>query len=93
MLWPPNGKLTSIEAVTTIEDNCDTAPTITAIGADSPRAVPTDVAVTPAGISVRAFRAGNETQGRTYTLRYVVSDDAGNSVPATTTVHVPHDQR
>ncbi len=92
-LWPPNGKLVSIAPNAIVHDNCDTAPTVTALRASSSTATPADIAVTPTSVSLRAFRAGTETAGRTYAIDYVATDDAGNSATASGTVTVPHSQR
>ncbi len=42
-------------------------------------------------VLLRAERAANGP-GRTYTLRYLVTDRAGNATPATCEVSVPHSQ-
>ena len=40
-----------------------------------------------------AFRGGSETSGRTYTIRFIASDAAGNQTSASASVTVPHDKR
>ncbi|MFY0527284.1 FG-GAP-like repeat-containing protein [Archangium gephyra] len=42
-------------------------------------------------VNLRAERQG-ASDGRVYTVHYVVTDPAGNSAPARCTVHVPHDR-
>lgn len=41
---------------------------------------------------MRAFRNGNETSGRVYTIEYRATDKSGNASTASATVTVPHDQ-
>jgi hypothetical protein len=93
VLWPPNGKLVAITPSATITDNCDAKPTLTLLGATSPTASPTDIVMSDGGLRLRAFRAGTETIGRTYSLEYAITDASGNRATATATVVVPHDQR
>ncbi len=93
VLWPPNGKLVPIAANATVGDNCDTSPSLTVLRATSPTATPTDMATTNTAVTLRAFRRGNELQGRMYTIEYSASDDTGNRATASGVVTVPHDMR
>jgi hypothetical protein len=93
-LWPPNGKLVSIAATPTVKDNCDPHPSFAVVDATSTTAAPGDIVVqAPSSLQLRAFRAGAETAGRTYTIRYTAGDAAGNHATFSANVTVPHDQR
>jgi hypothetical protein len=92
-LWPPNGRLVDITSNVVVEDACDPAPTVELAGVESAAAGPNDVVITEDGVSLRAHRKGNERLGRSYLLRWVARDAAGNAAEATATVVVPHDQR
>jgi len=93
-IWPPNGAMVSIAPTFTVHDNCDAAPAVTIASATSTTAAPADISVTPpTGASVRAFRAGTEKNGRTYTLTYSAVDASGNTSSASASVLVPHDKR
>ena len=41
---------------------------------------------------LRAERAGNNTAGRTYTVKYTATDSSGNQTQTSATVYVPHSQ-
>jgi hypothetical protein len=92
-LWPPNGKLVAVTPVSTVTDNCDAAPRISFVQATSSTGTPNDMVIDGEALSLRAFRAGSETAGRTYTLEYAATDASGNRSTAATTVTVPHDRR
>lgn len=90
-LWPPDGKMVAIASTPSVHDNCDASPAVTVLDATSPTAAPADISVSP--LAVRAFRAGTETAGRTYTVHYAATDASGNRVTGAAAVTVPHDQR
>jgi hypothetical protein len=89
-LWPPNGKMIAIGSAPSVHDNCDASPSVTVIDATSPTAAPADVSLSP--LALRAFRAGTESGGRTYTLTFAATDGAGNRTTTSAIVTVPHDQ-
>jgi hypothetical protein len=85
--------MVSIAPVATVVDNCDPNPKVTAVSATASAGTPSDISVSADAVSLRAFRAGTETGGRTYTIDYAATDAAGNRSTASATVAVPHDQR
>jgi probable HAF family extracellular repeat protein len=100
-LWPPNGKMVSVTVSGTMSDNLSGVNSSTAAFAvrDSYGLVqPTGpVSVASSGaysftISLEARRAGQDKNGRLYTIVVSAQDNAGNASSATTMVIVPHDQ-
>lgn len=91
-LWPPNKKMVKITVSINAQDNTGVAPTVSLVGVTSSAGGTSDISIGADGsISLRATRAGNESQ-RTYTITYKATDGSGNSKTASTTVIVPHDQ-
>lgn len=92
VLWPPNNKMVKITVSINAQDNSNVAPTVSLVGVTSSAGGTSDISIGANGsISLRATRAGNESQ-RTYTITYKATDGSGNSTNASTTVIVPHDQ-
>lgn len=106
-LWPPNHKYHRIDlgdCIASIQDACrgplDVAShaTVTGCTSDEPDNglgdgdSPDDcVIVDGHSVDLRAERAG-DGNGRVYTIRYTVADDAGNATDHTCKVGVPHSQ-
>jgi hypothetical protein len=94
VLWPPDGKLVTIAPTPSVHDNCDAHPTVRVVDAMASAGAPSDIVVQPpSSIQLRAFRAGSETGGRTYTIHFSANDAAGNRATASAIVTVPHDKR
>jgi hypothetical protein len=104
-LWPPNHKLSKINASIVATDICDPNPAVelVAIVSDEPDddiadgATTDDVQDADYGADDRMFKVRAERQGtedgRVYTVTYQAVDQSGNSTPADATVEVPHDMR
>lgn len=101
-LWPPNHKYHHISPLdcVTIHDACDAAPSIafTWASSDEPDddlgdgSTGGDIANLGCdGVDLRSERQGG-SDGRVYTLGYVVTDHAGNVTEGSCQVVVPHDQ-
>lgn len=95
-LYPPNNKLETIKATL---DYSDAHSGIASVTLESitinEQASETDIQGATYGtedteFQVRASRNGNG-KGRVYTITYLATDNAGNTVEATATVTVPHD--
>jgi hypothetical protein len=105
-LWPPNHKMDTLTLadLATITDACEgeldanAVAKILDIYCDEPDddtgdgSTTGDIAISnDFTFSVRVERSGSGN-GRVYGIRFEVSDSSGNTVEATATVHVPHDQ-
>jgi hypothetical protein len=103
-LWPPNGKLVSVQVSGTITDEADGS----GVNASSAAFVVLDEygEIQPHGkltlgtdgqyaftVALKASRKGADQDGRHYTITVSATDQAGNLGEASTTVTVPHDQR
>lgn len=101
-LWPPNHKYVDITATVTVSDICDPSPTVTLVsvtsnepddakGMGDGNTVNDIVIVDNYHFKLRAERDGAGT-GRIYTITYKATDASGNTVTATATVIIPHDE-
>ena len=101
LLWPPNHKLQDVEVDVYWSDNIDPSP-IVQVSVTSNESVndegtgdgntePDWIIVDPHHLKLRAERDGTGND-RIYTITYTVTDAAGNSATASTTVTVPHDK-
>jgi len=99
-LWPPNHKYVQVEATVTAEDAGDPAPTITLVsvtsnepdnGQGDGNTVNDIVIIDCYNFEFRAERSGGGV-GRVYTITYQATDAAGNSIQASATVTVNHNQ-
>jgi hypothetical protein len=103
MLWPPNGKLVSVQVSGTITDE----PGGSGVNASSAAFVVLDEygQLQPHGsltlgtdgryaftVQLQASRKGNDQDGRHYTIEVSGRDHAGNLGVVSTRVTVPHDQ-
>ena len=95
VLWPPNNKMVSVGVEVSTSNTCDTAPspvcTIDAISSNESLSTDDWQITGPLTVSLRATRTGGG-DGRVYKLEGECVDEAGNGVPWSTTVTVPHDQ-
>lgn len=95
VLWPPNGKMVTVLVNAKVVDLCDECPTwkIVSVKSDQAGGSSNIRIIDNHTVALRAKRDGGDKDGRTYTIRVVATDDAGNqSEPRTVTVTVPHDQ-
>ena len=96
ILWPPNHKMVKVIVDAKVTDACDENPQwkIVSVKSDQPTGDTTDIKITgDHTVNLRAERSGKDKDGRTYTIKVVATDNAGNrSEPETVTITVPHDQ-
>ncbi len=99
-LWPPNHKYVQVEATVTAEDAGDPAPTITLVsvtsnepdnGQGDGNTVNDIIIIDDYNFEFRAERSGTG-MGRVYTITYQATDASGNSIQASATVIVNHNQ-
>lgn len=103
-LWPPNHKYVVLrldrEFSGIAEDVCDPAPSVTMVSATSDQPdngtgdgnTTNDTVVFPDHVCLRAERAGNDQDGRLYTIGLQAADDSGNQVETSVQILVPHNQ-
>ena len=93
LIWPPNGRMVTVAAITSTDGHSGVAPgsPVISVESDEPLA-PADVNIDGGAVQVRAARSGGG-DGRLYTITTHASDLAGNGVTARSTCVVPHDQR
>lgn len=100
-LWPPNHKMVTVNVSAVVKDACgETTWEILSVKSSQPANGKgdgnTDVdfkILDDHSVSLRAERAGNDKEGRIYTITLRATDEAGNkSALKTVTVTVPHDQ-
>jgi hypothetical protein len=107
-LWPPNHKYHKIDlnnCIESIEDTCRgrlhiaSHARITGCSSSEPDTgqgsgdLPNDCVILDSdSVNVRAERSGRGS-GRTYSIRYTITDGSNNAVNRTCTVTVPHSQR
>jgi hypothetical protein len=103
MLWPPNHRMVDVTAELTIGDcsavavelvsvSSDEPPNGTGDGDTEPDISGAEIGAEDYEFQLRAERAGGG-DGRTYTVVYLVTDEAGLSTEVVAHVEVPHDQR
>jgi len=103
-LWPANHKLMDVTATVSVSDVCDPDPVCqlrsivssepdNGLGdGDTPGDIQgADTTTCDKSFQLRAERSGSKG-GRTYTVTYSVSDNAGHMALASAEVVVPHDQ-
>ncbi|MGF9753872.1 AGE family epimerase/isomerase [Microvirga sp. 0TCS3.31] len=90
-LWPPDRRMVQVAQVTGADALSGVAGVQVAVTADEPTA-PDDVRVDGGTVEVRASRSGRG-EGRTYLVRAVVTDLAGNATHGGGECTVPHDRR
>ena len=94
-LWPPNHAMTPITIQVSVSDTVDPAPScyITRVSGNDGATADDWQITSPLTLNLRAERLG-PGKGRTYTIGVQCADASGNvSLPTSTTVFVPHDQR
>jgi hypothetical protein len=91
MIWPPNGKLVQIAAITAADILSGLAPgsPSTVVTSNEP-VKPSDIVIDGGVVKVRTSRSSKA--GRIYTIVSTATDLAGNPTTSTGTCLVPHDQ-
>ena len=104
--WPPNHKMVPVNASLLVNDDRDPNPQVVlySVTSDEPDDAngngdgntfndiqDASIGSYDLGLSLRCERAGNG-DGRTYTICYKATDNAGNFTIACATFEVPHDQ-
>jgi hypothetical protein len=105
VLWPPDHRLVDVHVDATVVDDCDPAPVVRLIAAESseaddelgsghtePDIVGAEVGTPDLDVLLRSERSGRNA-GRRYTLRYEAVDWAGNASQHVVRLRVPHDLR
>jgi hypothetical protein len=94
LLGPPNGKMTQVNATTSVSDVCDSNPKVMLLSIVSSEPGPGEIQATFGTDDVvfflQAARLGSGT-GRVYTVTYQATDASGNSTQTSAYVTVPHD--
>lgn len=97
-LWPPNEKLSSINATLTVRDDYDPAPEIKLISITANETleegdiIGAEIGADDRSFKLKARRNGKNKAGRIYTVIYAATDASGNKATASATVMVPHDR-
>ncbi len=104
VLWPPNHKMSTIEAEITVSDICDAGASfvLTSVTSNEPDNglgdgdTENDIQGVEYGTADTEFQLRSERMGggdgRVYTITYTASDGSGNETPIVVEVVVPHDQ-
>lgn len=106
LLWVPDHRLVRIDATVNVADTCGGTPPsvlLTSITSNQPDNGVADgdtindiqdaqIDTFDQSFLLRSQRAGNDPNGRTYTITYTATDASGNQTQTTATVHVPHSQ-
>ena len=101
ILWPPNGRLVSVNVTALASDSRDAAPVCQIVSVNSSELVnglgdgntsPDWVMTGDLAVDLRAERSGRGI-GRTYDISVQCTDASGNASTAIVNVGVPHDQR
>jgi hypothetical protein len=96
-LWPPNGKMVTVNATINVHDDYDPnhKTYLVSITANEPLDVDDIQGAEPRAdvrqFQLKAKRDGNNLAGRIYTVTYYARDASGNDVLTRATVTVPHD--
>ncbi|ULL15141.1 hypothetical protein DVH26_12255 [Paenibacillus sp. H1-7] len=96
-IWPPNNQMVVIDAALHPNDTGSGVASVelTSITSNEPAGSQDDIAAdlgtAATSFSLRAARLGTGS-GRIYTIKYTITDKAGNQAVTTSTVTVPHDQ-
>ncbi len=94
VLWPPNGRLTSVTIGVTVADDSDPAPAcqITGVTGNEPLDASDSTLTGPLSLDLRADRNGRGT-GRVYSITVTCTNTSLLSASEVVTVAVPHDRR
>jgi hypothetical protein len=106
VLWSPDHRLVRIDATISVTDSCGDAPPQVVLSSiisdqrdngvadgDTDDDIQDDaIGFLDQSFLVRAERAANDPNGRTYTVTYTATDGSGNKTQTSATVHVPLSQ-
>ena len=100
VIWPPNGQMVNVSINGSGTDSVSGLGSVSYVVTDeygAPLNIPTrtltgSLASWADVLAVEARREGKDKNGRTYVVVATLKDVAGNTVTATTTILVPHDQ-
>ena len=98
-VWPPNRKMATIQATITVSDNLDPQPTVRLVSITSNEALGANeidgatFGTDDREFAVRAWRTGEQKEGREYVVTYSARDAAGNAANVSKIVRIPHDDR
>jgi parallel beta-helix repeat protein len=94
VLWPPNGRLTSVTIGVTVADDSDPAPAcqISGVTGNEPLDASDSTLTGPLSLDLRADRNGRGA-GRVYSITVTCTNTSLLSASQLVTVVVPHDQR
>jgi dienelactone hydrolase len=96
-IWPANHKMVKVNAALNSSDAASDIASVvlTSITSDEPDSgqgdIQANIGTTDTSFSLRAERSGSG-KGRTYTISYTATDNAGNQTVTSATVKVPHDR-
>lgn len=92
-IWPVNHKMVKITPSFDVADNCEGVAAIELVEVTCNQQSEGDIEVGDNGIFLRAKRDADDKDGRSYTLTYKATDEAGNETTASAQVKVPHNRR
>jgi len=102
-LWSPNEKMVTVNATINVHDDYDPNPLVQIVSITANEPLDKDDVIGTGGkltdiftdtrqFQLKAKRAGNNLDGRIYTVTYIAIDASGNQIMKSATVTVPHDQ-
>jgi hypothetical protein len=97
-LWPPNHDMDLVRALISAQDGVDGTPGIKLVSITANETIDASDVTAQIGtddriLFLRSERSGQDKEGRIYTVTYSAANSCGNTVTASATVTVPHDQR
>jgi len=93
ILWPPNKKFVEVLVGGSATDDSGSVEVETTLNDEYGNAIGQVVPGFGSSLWLEAWRDGNDTGGRTYTVTVVAVDAAGNRSEQSATVLMPHDLR
>ena len=93
LLWPPNKKMVPVQVDGLAEDDRELASVEITISDEYGSMINQIVPGFGSTVWLEAWRDGNDSDGRVYTITVVAVDAAGNRSEQKATVLVPHDMR